>query len=79
MANHDAWACMRLRKPLAVFAITFSSCIVLWYVVIERQDMPDGVVSILQAQLACCVGGYMGTSAYEAVRNSAPNMDDERR
>lgn len=69
------WKDIRLRKPLALFAILFSSLIVIWYAMIVCQPIPESVVSIIQAQLGICVGGYMGTSAYESVRTHANSND----
>lgn len=55
------------RKPLAVFSVIFT--LVLIVVAYKTgNDIPSGVVSVLIALNGIIVGGYFGSSAYEAVR-----------
>lgn len=56
-----------LRKPLAVISAVFTLILVLASVMF-RIDIPPGAASVLTAYNAIVIGGYFGSSAYEAVR-----------
>ena len=55
------------RKPMAVFCAILTIVIIIW-ALRTGADIPGGVVSVLIAFNGIVIGGYFGSSAYEAVR-----------
>ena len=69
------WAALPTRKPLAVGAALFITCIVLCHTA-AGTDVPPGTAGLLEAMLYVCVGGYAATSAYESVRHKTYELEE---
>ena len=70
------WRKISVLKPLAV-CVTIWACATVTLAVCIGHDIGTGTASMAEAIIYICVGGYFGTSAYEAVRTPTPIEDKE--
>ena len=63
------WCKLPVRKPLAVGAAMWGAGLVSLAFLLNR-DIPPGCVSITQAIIVACVGGYCASSGWEAVKGN---------
>jgi hypothetical protein len=74
-------AALPLRKISAVVTLAFTLLVIVWCLV-KIGDVPPGAVTLLVGLNGISVGGYIGSSSYEAVRTprrfEEGEIDDER-
>lgn len=64
--NWPGWHKVSVRKPLAVAAFFFCAGLSAASFICNR-DIPPNTADILKWSVCVCIGGYCGSSAYEAV------------
>jgi hypothetical protein len=60
-------AALPLRKLSAAVTLVFTLAVIAWCLV-KLGDVPPGAVTLLVGLNGITVGGYIGSSSYEAVR-----------
>jgi hypothetical protein len=69
------WYKISVRKPLAVAAFVFCAGLSMFSFIFDRDIRPN-TADILKWSVCVCIGGYCGSSAYEAA-GSKKEVKDE--